>query len=844
LRSLKKMLLGAVTLAVLAAGVVVSPASASVPSQGYQTQKANVPYLAWRGEHVRLGFCAPPDSETGAPVAIPTDAQVTWGATDWSGDPGNGSIPVPFEILGARHFSNGCVYTEFTSEKAGVAFIKLEINNPGTAETGAGESTYVKQFLVAWMQLTTPAVTGGGNVNAGDFNCEVNQAAALSIKRDLTDPDRVCPEGFDPRHLITATVKGIIPLGANFDEWVFPASGVGSLVTPGQLTMPDDWAAWAAVAARSSQPDHLRADWISNWDIHDTIASSEDKHVVSAPPGSQCNLADETNLPGSTDTVDNCMFNGDQFGNTLGGFSTIFGKQSRAGFTVGPFDPLYPYDTMLSDGIVDSGDAPMPAAQIDVDITENSGNPGDISGVGYLYPSYKADVKSRDGLGTNAAHNFDQPFYYQYIPATARPADALGSPYGAVQPTGITGVPGSGFPGFWWTSSDAYQNWQFAWEGSYHPGTDSKCLWYQSVPSGDPTYRPLPYGDSSVTVYTDEHGEADVNYVPGFGFYFDVFGVKNSDGGCDLKDKNPLGTADVTVTARYPYQPVTAADPAAAPVPFVVKSLFAKTLAVYPKGASPEDNNVRIVLAHAQDIDGSPLQYERVCWTGSHVQAIQVFPGGSAGGDIFASFPVAPDTVPVAHIDYDWVSHHSFYNQAGQLCTTTDANGNTAVEVTNSEGETADVMAFWLNEQIWRDIPVNFSVKSGVPGSLADSGPVEHIPTPTTIKAAVGPTGATVGPVVADPGKILKTKVIKSHKVKKTLHKIRTARVVKPFHGKRVLQVRVNGKAGMVGLRITIKLGSTKHTYTRFVPANRKVAVKNLPIPVKTAKVTVSLLGI
>ena len=47
----------------------------------------------------------------------------------------------------------------------------------------------------------------------------------------------------------------------------------------------------------------------------------------------------------------------------------------------------------------------------------------------------------------------------------------------------------------------------------------------------------------------------------------------------------------------------------------------------------------------------------------------------------------------------------------------------------------------------------------------------------------------------------------------------------------------------MVALRITIKLGKTTHTYKRFVLANQKVAVKNLPIPVKTAKVTVSLLG-
>ena len=53
----KKMLLGAVASMAVVAGVAVSPASATVPTKGFDTQEANVPYLAWRGEHVRLGFC-------------------------------------------------------------------------------------------------------------------------------------------------------------------------------------------------------------------------------------------------------------------------------------------------------------------------------------------------------------------------------------------------------------------------------------------------------------------------------------------------------------------------------------------------------------------------------------------------------------------------------------------------------------------------------------------------------------------------------------------------------------------------------------------------------------------
>ena len=286
-------------------------------------------------------------------------------------------------------------------------------------------------------------------------------------------------------------------------------------MTPGQLTLPDDWAAWAAVAARTGNNpapsgDHTQAQYLTNWDIHDTQASTADNHVFTN--GVQCNPP-EVNLVGTTDTVDNCTFGGlvtPTFGGVHGGFSTVFGTQSRAGFSDGPFDPLYSNDTMLSDGTVDPGDAPMPAAQIDVDITENTTAPGDISGVGYLSPTDKSVVHSRDTLGTSAGHNYDSPFYYQWIPATYRTIDGLGSPYGAVQPTGIDGSgDADGFNGFLFKG--LYKNWEFAWETSDHPATDSNCLEYRSLFRNVVLhYRPLPYGDSAVSVYSDEHGEADV----------------------------------------------------------------------------------------------------------------------------------------------------------------------------------------------------------------------------------------------------------------------------------------------------------------------------------------------
>ena len=104
--------------------------------------------------------------------------------------------------------------------------------------------------------------------------------------------------------------------------------------------------------------------------------------------------------------------------------------------------------------------------------------------------------------------------------------------------------------------------------------------------------------------------------------------------------------------------------------------------------------------------------------------------------------------------------------------------------------------------------------------------------------------GAT-GPVVKTAAKPAVVTTIKSKTAKpKVLHKIRFAKVMVPLHKKPKLVVRVNGKAGMVGLRITILKGGKSHTFTRFVPVNRKLAVKNLAIPAKTAKITVKLIGI
>jgi hypothetical protein len=827
----KKMLLGAVATMVLAAGVAVSPASATVPSIGNTgvNENANVPYLAWRGEHVRIGFCVTPNTSA---ALVPGAGYIAgWSIADWSGDPANGSIAVPFEVPGTAmtNADGNCYYTTFSSEKAGIAFIKLGLNDPKTHLP-----VYFHQFNVIWMDLLKPTATiiGDSSINPADA-CPPERLAANLDKNHIISWGGfpVCDPKIDPNHRVQILIKGNVPLLSNYTkEWK-----LGD-----HITLPDDWAKLAAVAAActavpeidpfgNSPTCHTAADAMTNWDIHDNSLPTEG-HVKTL--GTQCVLADETNPAGTTDAVDNCT----DPSTAAGPFSTIFGTKTTPD-TWGPYDPMFPAQTLLSDGTLDSSDAPMPAARIDVTIREN--NPAvknDISGVGYLEESWKTDVYSRDALGTEKAHNLFAPYYSQYIPATTRPE------IGGVLPTGTDGATPSGFNGY--LVKGLYKNWDHAWDYSFHPNADSKCLNQQTYLPILKWYRPLPYGWSSVSVYTDEAGEANVNFVPGLGYYFDnlLAANKNLNNGCDLQGVNPLGTATIDAVAVYPYQPVTAANPTAEPVTFTIGNLFAKNLTVYSKGVDANgitSNSVaKIVLAHAQDIDGSPLAYEQVCWMADH---------NAAGFRVFAGD--LPTADPKVFITLDpW---HALFTTGkdpwgiDRLCTYTDLNGNTAIEVYNSNKTPVDVIAEFVNEGLIRDTVANFANK-GVTGNVtsADGPPTTHVPTPAQLSQAVaiGATGPVVTPAKAAPFKIIKA--AKKALAKKVLHKIRFARVVTPFHGKAKLQVRVNGKPGLVKLRITIKQGKKTVVVTRFVPSNRKVAVKNLAIPAKTAKVTVSLLSL
>ena len=148
------------------------------------------------------------------------------------------------------------------------------------------------------------------------------------------------------------------------------------------------------------------------------------------------------------------------------------------------------------------------------------------------------------------------------------------------------------------------------------------------------------------------------------------------------------------------------------------------------------------------------------------------------------------------------------------------------------------------NEGILRHVDADFATGNLGGVTHADGPPVAQVPTPAQLKTvvAIGATGPVTVKTTTPLIKTLKSKQAK--KAVKVLHKLRFAKVVTPFKGKGHLQVRVNGKAGMVALKITFKQGGKTKSFTRFVPANRKFTVQNLTIPAKTAKVTVRMIGL
>src|SRR6266516_3283191 len=245
-------------------------------------QLSNIPYLAWRGEEVRLVKCDP-DILAGLDLAqrqqLVRSAQfdvtfVDLLLVDWSGDPNvvrpqlePGTVSMFF-----RSFDGvPCVAATVVSEKAGLAQFKLVVTaNISLAEGAPIDApeviTLKHDFEVAWMNINkaTLSVTHGGTTDvAGGSGNELQ-----------------------------VLVNGTIPLLSDYGEL-----GLGS-----SITMPDDWAKLANAMATFQDP--LNPNPAMMWDIHDEFSPA------GTGAGLELHGAQSACTPHNTtafvDTVDDC----------------------------------------------------------------------------------------------------------------------------------------------------------------------------------------------------------------------------------------------------------------------------------------------------------------------------------------------------------------------------------------------------------------------------------------------------------------------------------------------------------------------------------------------------------
>ena len=253
---------------VLGSALVSGPAAAQGPQD---PQTTNIPYLAWRGEQIRLVKCDP------AIGALPVK-RVDWVVEEWTG-PG---LKPQIETSTITGFDD-CVAADVVSLDPGLARIQLVVSNP------AGTPILKHQFLSIWMSLNTPSID------------EVGSADPTGDPR-LGDPlgDGIFNAG-GPNGRIQVNVTGSFP---------------HPLGPGGSFTLPDAWPDLANALANDSDsnPDNDA----QRWDIHDDLTKFS-KHV----PGYCTTEVDPTT---TQDAVDNC-----NAGSTsTGPFSRVFGDSSGA----------------------------------------------------------------------------------------------------------------------------------------------------------------------------------------------------------------------------------------------------------------------------------------------------------------------------------------------------------------------------------------------------------------------------------------------------------------------------------------------------------------------------------
>jgi hypothetical protein len=781
-------------LGVLIFGVGTAAAGGEKPSGPPDPQTTNVPYLAWAGEEVKVVKCIGGPNDAVDVSAIGSASNINallagkFRVEDWSGVDEVHSGPVFLNdqdgsVVGTYEQGRLCFSVHVTSQKPGMAVIKLAVS-PNLLTLVPGLDPILKhQFLVIWMQDQAPVINEAAGANLGD-------PTGNGIFNPIPGPNG----NYFGYGLIHVLVKGTFPLGNDF-------AGIAPNDT---VTLPDQWQ-WLAqhfAVDDSLTGSNFPGAAASRWDIHDDDAATEG-HVAS----SFC--VDDA---AAAEAVDNCLGTPPNSDPDLGPFSNIYGGVYNA---MGPFDPIRGFQTLLSDGKLDAGDAPMPALRVDVSI-------GAGSTVGTLDKADKSLIYSRDGSGSGKAHNLYAPFYKAFIPA-ALPNDRPDT-------SGVAGAISNNFTGFLgFTGDPVYTTEEVAGIYDYWDTfTTSYSRGYNACKdvSGRPI--PLPTGKTGVAVYTDEHGEAYVKYIPDSGIVL----TPDSNGRCDIYGPAPVGHATISAVSVYPDQPVLWDQGNKTSNVLAKTTNFASSKVL---NCVPKARNEAFCVETIKDLWGNPVSRAPVEFS---AQAFQ----GSA---------------PLISADARKIPPYDTTGQGGDTSNdrnfvdvTTNSLGQAGISVISTTGSCIDVVVENLGTRngghgIFRSVDFNpttgaacgtTTAPPGAPGggstgSSGGSSGSSGATTPVTVAAPVAVSSPAPAAITA-PSASAKTTTLAS------------AQVVKVGKA-RVLMVRVNGAAKTALLKITMtgkvhnKL--THKVVSRTVKTNVRTQVPNLKMAPWVRSVKVAL---
>ena len=788
MRTKLKLVLVLASLGVLAALAMAGTASAGkIDFEAGDPLTTNVPYVAWAGEEVRLVKCI--DDAEGDWAG--TSAE--WGIVDSSVRQRSGDLrdPVFFDDTDRRtgafpgageQAGRTCWAIDVDSVNPGMTRIKMAVDgNEGLP----GSPILKHDFLVIWLNMSSPVLT------------ELSNASFPGIS--LGDP---LGDG------------NFVPSGGAFGEGLIRAQVTGSFTDlhGAARTLPADWAALAGQYAFDTSGYNPSA-----WDIHDDQAATEGHTATSMCGG-----------VAAIDAVDNCLGGGE-----IGRFSRLIGGTSDFPGTFGPFDPARPDTSYLPDGKLDAGDAPMPAARIDVELA---------GGVGALAAADKHVLYSRNRTGAASAafpgnaHNLYAPFYVALLPGDISQTSVL-----RYTTSGVTGPIANNFPGYqsgfvMFSDARTYHFWDLL--NPHRRGGFNACRDVGGTGQfGQSEFIPTPTGVDAATVYTDEHGEAILRFLPDVGAVL----TPDSNGRCDLGEVGGpalLGSATINAEAMDPYQLTFNAPRLSNTLTKNVFELAGKSLDCVAKSA-----NEAFCVEVIRDIRGNPVAGAEVSFTRE--------PRGL----------IIPASIALG--GYDTRGQTIVSADADEVRVRTNALGQAGVEVKSTLPGLVDLDAENVGTRnggfgVQRVRCIRFA---GNGTTLPTDGPTCVAPTdggtpiPVTPPAGGGgsggsggsggtvaaPPAATVVSLAGNPVPAAQTPAAKPA-AKAAALKLTSARLVFK-NGKRYLVVRVNGSAKTAKVRITLVMRTGKATkpVVRTIRTNKAVVVSNLQVSKHVRTVRVAL---